>query len=172
MIRRKTGIVNRIDAVLFLVSNTNLAVTGAVDPVDDAGLGGGFAAACRAGDQDHTGGLLCQRHYRFRDPPLLSVGNVKGHHPDHCGHGAALPVGVDAETGKTRHRKGKIVVAPLQQGIHGTLGRGIHPGDRRFRICRHQTLLRHGVDMPLPLFTDSLSGHEEQVRCFVLHGKF
>ena len=88
-----------LDGVL---QGDDVGLPGAVDAVDDAGLGGGFAAAGGTGDQHHSGRDIRQIHDQGGDPDGLPVRNVEGYQPNDQSHRAALPVGIYPETCQTR----------------------------------------------------------------------
>ena len=102
-----------------------MGLAGVVDPVDDAGQGGGFAAAGGARHQHHALPGVGQPHHRFRDAQLPIVRQHEADHPDHRAEAAPLAEGADPEPGQPRHRKGEVVVPFVQQPLHGPLSRQV-----------------------------------------------
>ena len=75
----------------------DVAVPGAVDPVYHAGQGGGFAAACRAGDQHDARFQVAKFHHFFRNADLFWIRHAVTHHPQHRRQRTPLAEGVAAE---------------------------------------------------------------------------
>ena len=153
-----------------VLQRDDVALPGAVDSVNDAGLGGGLAASGGAGDQHHAVGDIGQLHNLLGDSQGLPVGDVKGHHPDHSGQRAPLKVGVDPEPCQTRYGKGEIVVSPLQIGFHGALGHTVKVGDEAAGFGGKKLFFGNGTDVAVQLFTYHAAGHQKQIGSSVLYG--
>ena len=107
-----------------------MGLPGAVDPVNDAGLGGGLAAAGGAGDQNHAVGQLAEGRHLLGDTQGLAGGDIEEHHPDHRRQGAALPVGIDAEAGQAGDGEGEVIVAVGQVVVRGAVGQLVDGHDQ------------------------------------------
>ena len=140
-----------------------------VDPVDEAGLGGGFAAAGGAGDQHHPAPELRQVHDPLRDAQLLPIRHPEGHHPHHGGQGPPLAVGVHPEPGQIRPGEGEVVVPRLPVVVHGPARQGVELGDEGFRVGGRGLLRLHGADAALQLVADGSPRHQKEVGGSVIH---
>ena len=155
-----------LDGVLH---GDDMALPGTVDLVDDAGLGGGFAAARLAGDQDHAGALLRQSHHPLRDAHASPIRDAEGHHPDHRRHGAPLAVGVHPEAGQAGDRQGEIIIPYRHTLVHGAVGHAVQLPDQGLGIVRHQAVVLEGYDPAFLLYGYRAAGNNKQVRCVFLH---
>ena len=164
------------DAALIAVQKLNgifqrddVAVPAFVDPVNDAGLGGGFSAARRSRDQHQSAFHIRQFHHLRRDMQRLPVWNIKGDDTDHRCKRSSLPISIYAKPGKARHGKGKIIVSRAEIPAHGALGHFINLRDEPLRIRRKQSSLLQRTKASIQLFADRAAGHKEQVGCLIGH---
>ncbi len=122
---------------LFNGNNVALALT--VDAVKHARQRRRLSAPGRACDKDHA---LCQvrkGHDRVGDADLPAIRQRKGYDADHGRQRPPLFEGVDAKARKTRHGKGKIVVARCKKRLHRPpAGRVIDLRDELRRIVRQK----------------------------------
>ena len=140
-----------------------------VDGIDDAGQRRGFAASCRAGDQHKAPGQPAKPNDLIRDSKRPGIRKLKRDNTDHRGHGAALQIGADTETGEPGYGKGKIVVALLNQaGNVPAVGECVDFPEHPFRVGGHQAFLPQGFDTAA-LFKGKLAaGYDKEVgsSCF------
>ena len=155
-----------------ILQGDDVAIPGAVDLVDDAGLGSGLAAAGGASEQDHAVGDIGQVHDLLGDVDLLPLGNVKGDYPHHSCQGVPLPVGIDTEPGQAGDGEGKIVITGGKVTIHGPLGQGIDLPDQPLSLGGIESFILHRLEMSLDLLADRTAGHDKKIRCAVSHRVF
>ena len=110
---------------------------------------------------------ICQIHHLLRNMDRLPIWDIKGHNTDHSRQGTALPVGIDAESGQSPHSKGKVIIPPIQECVHGTASQSIQLRNHALGIRRHQTLLTNGTNMSLLFFTDRTACNQKQIRCLI-----
>ena len=155
-----------LDGVL---QRDDVGLPGAVDAVDDTGLGGGLAAAGSAGDQHHAMGQVRQVHDLFRDAQGPVIRDVKGHQPHHRRKRPPLAVGIHPEPGQARDRKGKVIVSGGPVGVHGAVRHIIQPHDEALRFRREHLFPADGPQVPLHFFADRPAGHDKQVGGLLRH---
>ena len=141
---------------------------GSIDTVYDAGKGSGLSAPGSAGYQDHTTGFVRKRHNLGRNAQFLPIGDREHYHPDHRRPRTPLPVDTGAETGKSRHSKGKIVIACSKKTGHFPLGKGIDLLYKMFALLRQQPLGFHRKQLAIQLIADRTAGNKKHIRSTIL----
>ena len=142
---------------------------GVIDPVDEAGLGGGFSAAGGAGHQHHPAPELRQVHDALRDAQLPPVRHPEGHHPHHGGQGPPLAVGIHPEPGQVRPGEGEVIVSRFPVAVHGPARHSIKLRDEGLRVGRGGLLRLHGPDAAPQLVADGSPRHQKEVGGSVVH---
>ncbi len=157
----------RVQVFDRVLDRDDMAAAGPVDLVHEAGQGGGFTVARGAGHQDHAAAEIRQLHDHVRDMAVFRVRNAEGDHTAGHSQGAALAVGVAAETGQIPDREGEVVVAFLLQGLAGSAGQfvgAVHqPGD----IRRQGTVLSDRNHLAAGLGHNLGAGYDENVGTFI-----
>ena len=103
---------------------------------------GGLAAARSAGDDQKAVGVLYHVHDALGNTQSFIVRHIKGHNPDDGGHGSSLAVSVHTEPGKTRQRKGEIVVPRFQKPLHIPVCQTVNLLNQLLRDIRQKMCIR------------------------------
>ena len=148
-----------------ILNGDDVAGTALVDPVDDAGQGGAFSAASRAGHQHHAAAQLGQAGDQGRNAHLIRIRQTKGHHAVGRSQAAALPVGIAAKAAQVFQGKGEIVVSFLQQFVHASApGQLIGLPDQLFRLIACDAIRAHRLHLPPHLDLHLGTGHNKNIR--------
>ena len=151
-----------------VLDGDDMAAAGPVDLVYQAGQGRTFTVAGGTGDQDHTAAEIRQLHDHVRDIAVFRVRNAEGDHTAGHGQGAALPVGVAAETGQVADREGEVVVAFLLQGLAGSAGQLVRAVDQHGDIRRQGAVLGNRDHLAAGFGHNRGTGHDKHVGTFML----
>ena len=156
-----------------VLNRDDVAAAGAVDFVDDAGEGGGFAASRRSGDQHQAPFLPVQVDDGVWDMERRGVRQAEREHAQHCREGAALPVGIAAEAAEAGDGEGKIVVPALQQRVDVPAFRPlVNLPENLARVARRQARFAGGADFVADAEGDRASRNHENIRGAGFHGTF
>ncbi len=151
----------------------DVAAPGAVDPVDDAGEGGGFPASGGAGDQHQALFPPVQVDDGVWDVERCGVRQAEREHAQHRREGAALPVGVAAEAAEAGDGEGKIVVPALQQRVDVPAFRPlVNLPENLARVARRQARFAGVADFVADAEGDRASRNHENIRGAGFHGTF
>lgn len=146
---------------------------GSIDGVNDAGKGGGFSAAGRAGDQHQPPGKSSEADDRVRNSQGLRIRQIKGDDPDDSSHGTALHIGADPKTGQARHSERKIIVSPRQKaGDIPSFRQFINLSEQFFGVRRHQAFLPGRLDAAVFFAGKGTSGYDKEIGRAHFNGLF
>ena len=152
-----------------VLNGNDMGVPGAIHRVHDAGQSRGFAAAGRAGNQDHAPGHVGDLHDLLGDVHFPPIGDAEADYPNHRRQGTPLPVGVDPEPGQAGDREREIVIPHGDTPIDGSVGHIVQLPDQRLRIIRHQAVTLDGHELAVPLNGHRPARYDEQVGGIFLH---